>query len=499
MKQIKRIISIALILALLCAMPITLRARSAEVHYPTIVIAGGWHRLIYDEPGREGQTAFDSDGIYNLLEPTLDRILASVQALDFDGIIDALRDATWEILGPARMDENGESVAKISVGRGHYNDSNINKDEISFNLDWRLEPIAKAESLHEFITYVGERRGIEKFHLRAPSGGGPVLLTYLKEYGYNRVASAMFDLSMHNGSTLFGEVAKRKFVFDTEAVGKASMSSLGNIELPPLQPTLRILYESGLLDIVEKLIALASKENIARVYEEIIIPLLFMMPTFWSYVPAKDYAEAKTALLRGDPKYAGLAAKLDRYHNDIQQHADQIILDAADHVKIGIRAGYGMPLAPVVKGAAVQADLLVDTAYASLGATCAPLDTPFAPWYRQKVEDGHNHISPDRLIDASTCLLPEQTWFAFNSPHGAYGNYSGWYTWFKETENPTVFSNESYPQFAEMLSHSVFVPLVVDSAESALSYLLKTIGLFLLKIWRWLLLLPLDLAVKIVK
>jgi hypothetical protein len=34
----------------------------------------------------------------------------------------------------------------------------------------------------------------------------------------------------------------------------------------------------------------------------------------------------------------------------------------------------------------------------------------------------HNHISPDRQVDASTCCLPEHTWFFAGQHHEAAGN-----------------------------------------------------------------------------
>jgi len=495
----KRILSITLIFALLCVFPFALAApqESGTETYPTVIITGGWHKLVYDdEPGLEGQTAFDTEEMdLSTFSPLLDEILAALKTLDTNGIVDCVRDFLWELLGPVRMDENGESVAKVSDGKLYYAADNISQDTISCDLDWRLDPIENAGKLHKFLLYIVEERGTEQFHLKFSSASGAVLLAYLKNYGYDLLASVVFDISTHKGTSLFAGFAKRDITFDMEALGKLSLPSLSSIDLPALQPTLRILYESGLLDVFVKLLSFSSGPIKDRLYDEIIIPLIFTMPVFWSYIPAQDYEAAKEALLQGDPKYDNLVKKLDRYQ-EIRMQADEIVREAAKHVKVGVRASYGLPLVPLVWGAAVQADLLVDTAYASMGATCAPLDRPFGPLYRQKVCDGHNHISPDRLIDASTCLLPEQTWFSYKRPHMTDNDYSGWYDWFKKTDNPTVFDNALYPQYVEETEPYVFVPMVRESASALLESLLKAVGLYLLKIWRWLLLLPLDLAGK---
>jgi len=138
----------------------------------------------------------------------------------------------------------------------------------------------------------------------------------------------------------------------------------------------------------------------------------------------------------------------------------------------------------VGRNIAVQSDYFVDTELGSFGATCAPIESPFPFWYRQKINDGHNHISPDRLVDASTCVLPEQTWFTYNTLHGINGDYSGWWTWFKETDNPTVFSNERYPQFLERTEDGVFVPRVAEPEPFTFMSVLEIIALTLTKIWR---------------
>jgi hypothetical protein len=142
---------------------------------------------------------------------------------------------------------------------------------------------------------------------------------------------------------------------------------------------------------------------------------------------------------------------------------------------------------------------MLDTKYASLGATCATPGMPFLPFYKQKVTKcGHDHISADRLVDASTCLLPEQTWFAKNKIHGTDVDYDGWRDWFLETPYPTVHLNPRYPQFMEKRpvaepeweGQMEFVPLKVKMISPFLQ-VLRAVGLWLLKIWRWLLMLPL--------
>ena len=496
-KRGRGLAALALAAALLWpALPMS-RARGADLRtadvsgYPTIRLAGGFHTLYFDEHTPERRVAFDPLIVGG--SPVPGELLEAAKALEFDRAVDIAKEAMWRWFGPVRMDESGESAApNISADEGTYSDGNILAEEIAFHFDWRLDPMENARRLRDFIALVRERRGIDRFNLFGMSGSGPILLAYLKLYGTDRAASVVFDISMHNGTTVFGELAKRRLTLNADALSQTRTLGGIDLDLGAAQPLLRALYETGLLDAASKLLTLASKRVVNRLYDEIIIPLVFTIPEIWAYVPMKDYEAAKQALFRGDPRYAGLVAKLDRYRGEVLAYADETLLAAAGQVKVGVRASYGLPQFPVGAGPAVQSDNLVDTAYASLGAVCAPLGAPFPSCYRQKACGGHSHISPDRLIDASACLLPDQTWFARGKPHGTETSYAGWYGWFLRAEDATVFGSEAYPQFTEMTLPGVFAPLQApEPAPCALAAALKAAGLWLLKIWRWLLLLPL--------
>ena len=70
----------------------------------------------------------------------------------------------------------------------------------------------------------------------------------------------------------------------------------------------------------------------------------------------------------------------------------------------------------------------------------------------QAIDDGHNHISPDNRIDASTCVLPDNTWFVTPMLHSTtHDGHGEMYRWFFENddEGVNVFSNPDYPQFLE--------------------------------------------------
>jgi len=509
MRNLKRTISFLLAMTLLCALPQIAHAQDEGLtasnvsDYPTISLGGGFHPLFFDENTPEQTSAFDPGIAGDVFGAVADDALAAVKALKFDLAIDLLVETCRRWFGPIGMDNNGDSIAKnISCVHNNYQAWDLTGNQaIYFEFDWRLDPVENAQRLNEYIEdYLVPLRGVEKYNLWATSGSSSILLAYLKLFDpeLEHVASIVLYVPMLNGNTMFGELVKRKLVLDPEALAKTDWDSLFGDSLGDfaLNPLLGVLYETGLLGVIERLAKLAAKSVVDRVYAEV-LPLVLTMPSFWSYVPYKDYEAGIRAMFCGKPEYGGLVAKLNNYHYNVMQYADEVILHASQHVKVAVFAGYGLPLYPLGAGTAVQSDTIVDTAYASLGATCAPLGTPFPSCYAQKkyADTGKNYISPDRLIDASTCLLPDSTWFVLNRPHVSLQLSESWYEWFKSaTVKPTVFANENYPQYFERISvgEDLFdIPLVMELQPiPRWLEVLKIAGLWLLKIWRWLLLLP---------
>ena len=114
-----------------------------------------------------------------------------------------------------------------------------------------------------------------------------------------------------------------------------------------------------------------------------------------------------------------------------------------------ILASYNMQRTPLVESYKNSSDATVDTKYASVGANVALLGETLGDGYVQKVDNGHNHLSADNILDASTCALPENTWFIKNMLHCVtHGGTKDFYRWFLSGDGDfTVFTNAKYPQF----------------------------------------------------
>jgi len=503
LRRIKRSVSVLLAAAILaCGMTAAAAAQGSLLHedvsdYPVIVLSGAWDNLsIYDEYDNWVEDVFAAGAApVEALGSIMDELLERLTALDIQGVGDLLIGALWEIFEPIRMDENGDSVNPAVTNKGIWYWPGY--DWAMYNYDWRQSPMDLADGLAACIDDVLGAYHTDKVNIQCISGSGAILMCYINEYGSGKLASAVFNVTMQNGSKLFGELAKRNFWFDADALGKTEKLVFFEeaINLREMAPWLEWLYIPGLLGILTRIIHVAGYGLLQRVYDEALVPLLFTMPGIWANVPMEDYAAAKKALFGSGTKYSGLAARMDDYRDKVMSRQDDIMLKLSREIKVAVRAGYGMRLMPLVKGSDTQGDLLLDTVHASFGAKCADPDFPFPFWYKQENKAcGHDdHVSPDHLIDASTCLLPEQTWFTLHQTHNGWQpDLSGWYEWFLEAPDMNVHADPRFPQFMELRKDggvSEYVPLETE-APGWLD-LLISVGKWLLKAWRWLFKLPL--------
>ena len=378
-----------------------------------------------------------------------------------------------------------------------------------YSNDWRLSPQKNAELLKEFIddlvlpfTEGGVEEG--KVNIAFVSGSGPLGLCFLAEQDLTNINGVTFNMPFSNGSSMFGGIATRQFGFSAAALGNTGpMYCWGlNETVGPLVPVIRTLYEAGAVDLLIKLLNNMASDAYHRLYEQALIATWFHMPFYWALIPAEYYTQAKFALFPSHAElqaHAGLFAKTDAYF-EIQKKSTQIMQAAAEKIKIGIFVGYGWPLSPYSQLSNESSDELVDAKYASFGAICAEPNNPFMPWYKQAqaVEGvgpaGYSYVSPDRMVDASTCALPDYTWFSKDYPHMPDIRVDEWVDWFLNAPAgyDSVHASKTYPQWMQFVSYGVHKPYDFQATiwSNIFDVLLAAV-LWIAKIWRWFLMAPL--------
>jgi len=448
--------------------------------YPIIQIQGSTSALFFNENTPEQKIAFENstEKFEESASPVLDDIFGGFVRLDWNRVADGFIGFIRNWVGNLEMNLDGTPVHPgITRTGGHLaywhngqfkspplRNGELVDNHAGFWFDWRKDPYDLADELNDYIKLIKKTTNQPKVNLIAVSGSGAMTLAYINRYGCGDLASVMLAQSLHAGSDMMGQLATKKFKLNSAALEGTRVLSLFGLNdfQEQIDPYISLAYKTGLARVLEAFLSFASKRIVDRLYDEAITPLMFQLPEFWGFVPDKYYEEAKELLGDDTPEWKAFFDKMDLYHYEVKVRADEIIQQAAKEIKVLIACGYNLPAFPLGESDDVlNTDAFVEISLASFGAIAAPYGKTLSD--EEIVNDcgheGHNHLSPDRQIDASTCALPEQTWFFRDLMHQMETSFNGLYEWFLTAENPTVFSNQMYPQFMKTVSQNNYAPL----------------------------------------
>ena len=290
---------------------------------------------------------------------------------------------------------------------------------LTFSYDWRGDPVEIAADLSKFVDYVLESSGAEKVALRCHSLGSVIATTYLTLYGNSKVMGLVLDSPALYGVTYIGELLSGNPEMAGEALAEFIKDILGENEYKELvSSTLDILALAGITDNAGEYLNELIQKTAPILYEETLVPLFGCWPAAWAMAPDEYIDEAMdyvfTNYCSGE-EYAALKSKIERFNDEVRYKKTATLQTFDENGRIAVIARYGYSALPVSPSWDVMTDTVVDTKSASLGATTAPVGTSFSEEYLEGKDMAL--ISPDRTVDASTCLFPEKTWFIKNITH----------------------------------------------------------------------------------
>lgn len=483
MKATKKIVSV--VLAITLAVVAFVMPVSAAKVYPLVIVDGIFSTPLYKNAGTaEEAPAFATDDA--ALEAMIKDVLGSfiggcinfgVAKKDYDAFADKFYPVVNKYLEPIGYNPDGtpidatvgfvqntkpmsdytdEEKAGLSVFGEAYAKEFGEENVYNFSYDWRMSPIDCAAQLDEYITNLKEEIGVKKVNVVAHSMGANVVLAYLAEFGGSNINSLVFASPAWQGTSLAGNVATNNIEFDMFTV-ENYLVQMANVSATTHITAFIISYIATYDGLSKEYFGDINKAVagiLPRLYTDTVIPYVAGMPGFWSLLPAEDF-EAGKDFLFADGIDVALEAKINAYY-DIQTNAKSIVEDAMDDgMNFGIVVGYNCQMIPI-SDEYEQSDTIIDVKYASGGATCSQYLQAFDDWtniYKQAIKDGHNHVSWDYKIDASTCMFPEQTWFYKNLQHNAYNVDEGTtdlIVWLLGAEEQMTIESdkENYPQFS---------------------------------------------------
>ena len=440
-----------------------------------------------EEEEEDNSSLYES--IANVLMPFL------VQGLlrdDWDPYYENLQKELAELTEGLQLDENGNVVNGSGLSPDHqavnaYNithdnkdgNGNYNSDSYHFWYDWRKDPLETADELHAYLEKVRAMTGKQEVSLLGRCLGNNVIAAYIYKYGLDGIAGVGIDGTVSNGAEFISESISGKFHVDGKAIECLlnDSNSLGRMHLDPfILATLNLAEESGLINTV---VGVTKEKLYAKVVEGVTSALslatFFTMPCYWACVKPADFEDAKNYVFgpEGSEKrqqYAGLIQKIDNYHYNVRANMDSILQSIpANGKKIAIISKYGFQIVPICQSSACVSDQYASVASSSFGATTSDIFTRLDDDYiAQRVAEGKGkYISPDKMIDASTCLFPDNTWFTKNISHSVW-------TW---TENALLYTvitaDRQYTvddlvttQFMVQDENGNIVPMTADNCDT---------------------------------
>ena len=470
----KKLLSVLLACTLIVSVAVPALAAAESDANPILIVAGFTEYVLKNTETGENTFPHNTDKIVNTVTavaPSLLTLLASGRTqADYDAFCDAALPIIGDMFDDIACNPDGtvkhpevqleyqfpESVATYgveTVGQADAFDKQIlygavdavGADKVYvYGLDWRLNPLDVADELNAWIQHIKEVQGCDKVSIAGISMGGAMVSAYLAKYGTDDISNVTMISSAFTGLSYVGELYQGNVQIDEDGLYNMLNAALGADTLS------RIFGSTGLVKQVIALIDDLYAAEQDRIFTECLVPAFGYNPGMWSFVPSENYDAAKEFMFAHmdstDVQKAALSAKLDAYHA-AQANAEQTLKNAkAAGVNVAITSNYNFQIAPVAATAKQTSDQVIETVHTSGYATCANLGETLPA----SLEDG-KYVSVDRVIDASTCFLPDNTWFIKNMQHVGFDNSQNqckFYAWLMTTDKQvTVHSNPDYPQF----------------------------------------------------
>ena len=304
-----------------------------------------------------------------------------------------------------------------------------------YRYDWRLDPLQTAAEFKLYIDDVLASTGCSEVGIMATCLGTNIITAYLAlypEHAKAHVRGVGFDGSVVGGAEMLSETISGKFNVDAAAINRTLIDcgAIGMFNIDSfINTTIEMLDRTGVLD---RVLGVTKEwiyyKLVEGVTSALALSTFYTWPNYWACVSPEDYDTAMNYVFgpEGSEKrteYAGLIAKLDRYNEVVRQRVPEILKTTVDNgVHFGAILKYGFQTLPICETNYLISDQFASVGRSSFGATTGTIYEDLSDEYIASVKD-QKYISPDKQIDASTCLFPENTWFIKGSSHS---NWSDW-------------------------------------------------------------------------
>ncbi len=388
------------------------------------------------------------------------------------GLSDALSDVVLDAFAVNMCDDSGKNTGNFVVEKYPYSVaecSEYEKEQIYDNVPLQAyaEQVGEdhlyyfaynsfgnhldaVNELYEFVQMVKKDTGHDKVNIVPISMGGTMangLFEYYPEVK-NDINKVVYIVPALDGSTIVGDLLSKRLTFlDKEFLYNGFLETLmDEDEARMIEVIARILPDDVLLGALNAVADTLVDEVAAKI------------TCLWALSPSSYYQELAKIHLDLDkyPERAELKRQTEMYYQ-AQINSDKNILELVENgVQVFNIVDYDVPLYCI--GDAWNddnADGVIHLDSTSMGAYSVKVGETLPEGYKQVgtncSDPTHNHISPDRVVDASVGLLPDTTFYFDGQNHESTARNDiiiSLATRLLATDDITdVYSTPDYPQF----------------------------------------------------
>lgn len=280
-----------------------------------------------------------------------------------------------------------------------------------FTFSLFADPMSSAQRLDKYIDTVLQKTGAKKVNLLPISLGGTVFTAFCEQFtDTDKVNSIVNVVPVLNGTQSVTDMFNRDFDVSPEFWYNEGI---------PMMISEFTEYGELIGHAVNFMLrALPAEVNAAmltRMYDVLLNNLFVNTPQIWAMVTREAYPELAERYL-GDGEHDAIKAKTDSFYHAQLDLEDNIKTMTANGIKINIISGYGLHTGDArynffrvtANADKVNGDGVINVESTTLGATAA------LPG--EKLTEG-GRLSPDGEVDASTGILPDNTWYFYNMHH----------------------------------------------------------------------------------
>lgn len=484
----KKIISILLCAVMLvgCIVPAFATEQESASDYdgaPVVVVRGFDFMGLHYEDGSPALT-FTFGNIF----PGVVKLLANMMLFNEEGMVQALVDTANTLFGPISADHELNSLEDLYVdkytssmaaypdifedrGRGAEEgilatavDTVGAENSYFFTYDWRKSPRVLAAELNTLIETAKAETGKDQVRLVSASMGTVVTTAYMYYYGYDSVYNCTYVSGALNGIYTVGDLFTGNILFDADMLANFLENAVSGSNAL-VKTLVKILTRSKLLNIVCNFVNGLVDEHKESIFDAGLRDSFGLAMGIWSMCPEADFDEAVAFMFGGhEEEYATVLAELAEMRTFL--YSTETVVDGAiaRNIPVAFVSNYNKPMVPVVERGNAQGDAVIEVYGTSFYATAANYGETLSDESLAGIPD--EYISPDHIINASTCRYPAYTWFIKDAAHVATqyeSEYAAFINYLVMSDvQKTVYDNAQYPRFMLENAELKLVPATAE-------------------------------------